>query len=150
MFFNLLLLLPVIPTSLALPFIERSSYSHLSHKFDLSKFQGCPTSGILVPVPMGLSVPNGQTTSLVTVGRGIQNYTCTNGAYVTAGHWPSESRYCHRAHILSLYDVSCLFDAVDDFIAPSEVPKVLPEIAYSSLPYPDTYGLPVTIHHLFM
>ena len=47
--------------------------------------QGCPTSGFQLDLPTGLSVPSKQTVSLITVGRGIQNYTCTNGTYASNG-----------------------------------------------------------------
>jgi hypothetical protein len=41
-----------------------------------------------VPLPSNqttLSVPSGQKTTIVTVGRGVQNYTCTSGAWVSVG-----------------------------------------------------------------
>ena len=75
----LLILLPLAPLLLAKPLVQRSS------KIDFASFSGCPTSSIPVPVPSGLTVPAGQNVSLITVGRGIQNYTCTNGTYVSAG-----------------------------------------------------------------
>ncbi|RSH94360.1 hypothetical protein EHS25_004163 [Saitozyma podzolica] len=49
---------------------------------------GCSTSNLSVPLPNGqttLSVPTGQQTIYATTGRGIQNYTCTDGAWVSVG-----------------------------------------------------------------
>ncbi|CAD6581913.1 MAG: hypothetical protein TREMPRED_003133 [Tremellales sp. Tagirdzhanova-0007] len=107
--------------------------------FTLSpELQGCSTSNFQLDLPTGLSVPSNQSVSLVTVGRGIQNYTCTNGTYVSNGA------------LANLYDVSCLFDAVDRYISSGNFSTLIPEIAYDSLSYPDTTGLPVAVHHLFI
>jgi hypothetical protein len=49
---------------------------------------GCSTANLSVPLPDGqttLSVPTGQQTIYATTGRGIQNYTCTDGAWVSVG-----------------------------------------------------------------
>ena len=48
----------------------------------------CDVSRLAVPLPMNqttLSVPMDQTISLVTLGRGVQNYTCTDGLWVSKG-----------------------------------------------------------------
>ncbi len=86
MLFRLLILLPAV---FGIPLLE-AAISTLAERhqsgFDLLNLpQGCSTSGIPVPVPKGLSVPSGQNTSLITVGRGVQNYTCTKGVYLNIG-----------------------------------------------------------------
>lgn len=48
--------------------------------------QGCPVESITVPLRgQSLAVPSGETTSLIALGRGVQNYTCVNSAYVSDG-----------------------------------------------------------------
>lgn len=81
MFSAIYFLLPLASAVLALPFNERWTTTNV----DLSKLTGCSTSNIAIPLPSGLSIPDGQKPSLVTIGRGIQNYTCTKGVYVSTG-----------------------------------------------------------------
>jgi hypothetical protein len=45
----------------------------------------CPTQNVAVPLIAGLQVPPGEKTVYVGLGRGVQNYTCTAGKYVSAG-----------------------------------------------------------------
>lgn len=45
----------------------------------------CDVSAIQVPLLTGLSIPDGEKTEFITLGRGVQNYTCTGGVYVSAG-----------------------------------------------------------------
>lgn len=85
MLFRLVFLLPA---TLAMPSLSRTlaDLALRNNGFDLTNLpQGCPTSNITVPVPKGLSVPAGENTTLVTVARGSQNYTCSKGAYISAG-----------------------------------------------------------------
>jgi len=58
----------------------------------------CDVSKQAINFPAGsaISVPAGMVPTFVTVGRGIQNYTCTAGAFVSTGA------------VASLYDASCL------------------------------------------
>ncbi|GFZ42886.1 hypothetical protein JCM24511_00604 [Saitozyma sp. JCM 24511] len=98
---------------------------------------GCSTSNLSVPLPSGqttLSVPTGQQTIYATTGRGIQNYTCTDGAWVSVGA------------LANLYDTSCFFD----FFPDQTSGRALTELAYEYLDYPDQSGLPVKLHHFFV
>jgi hypothetical protein len=48
----------------------------------------CDVSKLPIPLPANqttLVQPTDQTLQLVTLGRGVQNYTCVNGTYVSAG-----------------------------------------------------------------
>jgi hypothetical protein len=45
----------------------------------------CPASSVNIPLPVGLALSANETANLVTVRRGIENYTCTNGTFVSAG-----------------------------------------------------------------
>lgn len=49
--------------------------------------QSCSASNIRVPLdgPSNLAVSDGEVSSMIAVGRGIQNYTCNSGAYVSIG-----------------------------------------------------------------
>jgi hypothetical protein len=74
-------LVALLPLALALPASSGLSVSHL-------KSTGCSTSQIAVPLPSNqstLSVPAGQKTIYATVGRGVQNYTCTSGTWTNVG-----------------------------------------------------------------
>lgn len=79
----------------------------------LTNIASCPVNNVTLPLPAGatIAVPSGQTLLAVSMGVGVQNYTCTNGTYVSAGA------------VASLYDISCLagtpgFAKVqDDFFA---------------------------------
>lgn len=45
-------------------------------------------SNFTLPLPANqtvLTMPPGQEVTIATVSRGVQNYTCTNGAWVSAG-----------------------------------------------------------------
>ncbi|WVN90516.1 uncharacterized protein L203_105752 [Cryptococcus depauperatus CBS 7841] len=102
--------------------------------------RSCSVSKVAVPLgnQSKLVVPSGETSSIITVGRGIQNYTCTSGAYVSVGA------------LANLYDVSCLFTGTAGHVDPATISSVLPQKAFSYLSYPDTSNLPVAIHHLFI
>ncbi|ODN72848.1 hypothetical protein L202_08277 [Cryptococcus amylolentus CBS 6039] len=69
---------------------------------------------------------------------GIQNYTCTSGAYVSTGA------------LANLFDVTCLYSMTAGKVDTNELSTVLPKMAFSALQYPDTLNLPVAIHHLFV
>lgn len=47
----------------------------------------CDVSGLTVPLPAQntIQVPAGQKIEIVTMGRGVQNYTCTDGLWVSKG-----------------------------------------------------------------
>ena len=83
------ILLFLLPVALAVPLAQIGSSELVSRSTAGYKLppglQGCQTANIPITLPSGLSIPNGQSISLITVGRGIQNYTCTNGAYVSIG-----------------------------------------------------------------
>ncbi|KAK4690048.1 hypothetical protein P7C73_g74, partial [Tremellales sp. Uapishka_1] len=98
---------------------------------------GCSTSGLTVPLSgqTTLALPSGQAVSMVTTGRGIQNYTCTGGAYVSVGA------------VANLYDVSCLL--ANSSWCEDDLNTVLPTLAFNALSFPDTSGLPVKVHHFF-
>ncbi|RXK35677.1 hypothetical protein M231_07050 [Tremella mesenterica] len=101
----------------------------------------CPLNGLAVPLPTdqtALTVPAGQRLMYVALGRGIQNYTCSAGAYVTAGA------------LANLYDASCLFKTGQAIANVSTISKILPEIAYEIVNYPDTASLPTLMRHQFV
>lgn len=55
----------------------------------------CDTSGLDVPLPANqtkLQVPAGEEPVLVTIGRGVQNYTCHSGKWASAG---ALAKYVH-------------------------------------------------------
>jgi len=54
-----------------------------SHESD--KIGSCSIDNLQIPLPSGLTLAIGQNLSKVTLGRGTQNYTCTQGAFVSAG-----------------------------------------------------------------
>ncbi|KAK8861282.1 hypothetical protein IAR55_002101 [Kwoniella newhampshirensis] len=146
---SLVALLFLLPATLSLPFTSRSDSSTLSF-LSSAPFQSliglddqtthCSVDGLTVPlsgVP-GLSVPGGQKLSTITVGRGVQNYTCTSGTYVTAGA------------VANLFDLSCLFSGSKGRLDPTAISSLLSKMAYSAIPYPLTGDLSVVIHHFFV
>lgn len=48
---------------------------------------GCDIAAVRLTLPSGpeLAVPSGQKLLLATVGTGVQNYTCNDGVWVSAG-----------------------------------------------------------------
>nr|XP_019012364.1 uncharacterized protein I206_03211 [Kwoniella pini CBS 10737]OCF51145.1 hypothetical protein I206_03211 [Kwoniella pini CBS 10737] len=116
--------------------ISKSNLKSLASKIP----QNCQLTNITVPLngQDGLSVPAGQVVSNVAVGRGIQNYTCSSGAYVSAGA------------LANLFDMSCVFSMSSGFIEASQVSGLLPKMAFSALSFPDAGGLPIAMHHLFV
>lgn len=97
--------------------------------------------GITAPLPTDqtlLSQPSDQSLLAVTVGRGIQNYTCSNGAYASDGA------------LANLYDASCVYELTKRFADAATISTLLPEFAYSALDYPDKSRLPAIIHHSFV
>lgn len=87
MLFSLLALLPV---ALSAPAIAPDHLSSLS-KFTSALTTQCSAAKVAVPLPANasfasvLSTSAGEKTEIITVGRGVQNYTCTAGKYVSAG-----------------------------------------------------------------
>lgn len=130
---------------LSLPF-GLDSYFHSPNLFASSLNiartlpQSCSVSNI--PVPLGdqttLSVSDDEVSSMIAVGRGIQNYTCTSGAYVSTGA------------LANLFDVTCLYALTAGNFDPSFVNSMLPKMTFVALDYPNTDDLHVAIHHLFV
>ncbi|KAH8922241.1 hypothetical protein BT69DRAFT_1263715 [Atractiella rhizophila] len=61
----------------------------------------CPVSKAVLTLPKNqtqLVLPTGQAPVFIGLGVGTQNYTCTNGAYVSAGA------------VATLFDISCLYN----------------------------------------
>lgn len=87
---GLVALVPIL--ALSLPF-SLDSYLHSlnlsasSLNIPRTLSQSCSVSNI--PVPLGdqttLSISDDEVSSMITAGRGIQNYTCISGAYVSTG-----------------------------------------------------------------
>jgi len=101
------------------------------------QLQGCPVGNIRVPLAgVNLTVPAGQNTSIITLGRGVQNYTCENGTFVSVGA------------VANLFDVSCFFDVQE--LNATDLSAVLPPLALNFLPQQDIFGLPVLIKHFFI
>jgi len=80
------------PSRLPIPNLDASSVHPLLN------FEGCPVSNDTLTLPAGssIAVPSGQTPIAVTMGVGVQNYTCSNGTFTTAGA------------VATLFDISCL------------------------------------------
>ncbi|WWC59912.1 uncharacterized protein I303_102474 [Kwoniella dejecticola CBS 10117] len=141
---SLIILSPAVlsaPVAAALDVKSLASISRTNLQTLASRLpQRCSVSNISVPLEgqAGLAVPAGQTVSTIAVGRGVQNYTCTSGAYVSAGA------------LANLFDVSCLFSMSSGFVDPQTVSGILPKMAFSSLSFPDAGRLPVAIHHQFV
>ncbi|KAL0242205.1 hypothetical protein I308_105834 [Cryptococcus tetragattii IND107] len=102
--------------------------------------QSCSVSSIPVPLDgqSNLAVSDGEVSSMIAVGRGIQNYTCTSRAYVSTGA------------LANLFDVTCLYALTAGSIDPSVINSILPKMMFVALDYPNTDDLSVAIHHLFV
>ncbi|WVQ77795.1 hypothetical protein IAR50_007485 [Cryptococcus sp. DSM 104548] len=143
---SLFTLLTVLPAVLGCAIPRGAALSSLSsiqsQSFpDLTKSlpTGCSVSNITVPLGAStLAAVDGQSSSTIAVGRGIQNYTCTSGAYVSTGA------------LANLFDVTCLYSMTSGKVDTINLSTALPEMAFSALQYPDTSNLPVAIHHLFV
>ncbi|WVQ94347.1 hypothetical protein IAU59_001426 [Kwoniella sp. CBS 9459] len=120
------------PTTLSS--IQSADFNSLAAKMP----QNCAVGTLSVPVAGSLAVPAGQAVSMVTVGRGVQNYTCTNGTYASAGA------------LANLFDVSCLFSITAKTIDPAILSSLLPKLASKALSFPDAGKLPIAINHLFV
>lgn len=99
MVFSTLLALAALPLAvLAAPgrFLVPNIAASAIHP--LVNFQGCPVNNVTLPLPAGatIAVPAGQTPIAIAMGVGVQNYTCSNGTFTSAGA------------VASLYDISCL------------------------------------------
>ncbi|GMK58157.1 hypothetical protein CspeluHIS016_0501890 [Cutaneotrichosporon spelunceum] len=68
-----------------------------------------------------LMVPEDQRLKIVTIGRGVQTYTCKSGVYVSTGA------------MADLYDTSCILSRADDY---QSFAANLPYYAYDAVPYP--------------
>jgi len=81
-----------------------------------SKATSCSIAGANLQLPSNqtqLTVPSGQTPRFITVGSGVQNYTCS-----------STGKYGSIGALATLYDVSCL--------AKSPILTQIPEIVYDA------------------
>ncbi|OWZ26638.1 hypothetical protein C356_06875 [Cryptococcus neoformans c45] len=140
---GLFALVPIL--ALSLPF-SLDSYLHSlnlsasSLNIARTLSQSCSVSSI--PVPLGdqmtLAISDDEVSSMIAAGRGIQNYTCISGAYVSTGA------------LANLFDVTCLYALTAGKIDPSIISSILPKMAFVALEYPNTDDLSVTIHHLFV
>ncbi|WVF66734.1 hypothetical protein IAT40_001476 [Kwoniella sp. CBS 6097] len=125
----------VAPTTLSS--IQKADFKSLASRIP----QNCTVNTLSVPLTgSSLAVPGGETTSMITVGRGVQNYTCTNGNYVSAGA------------LANLFDVSCLFSMTAKTIDPVTLNDLLPKLAFKALSFPSLGddGLQIAINHLFV
>ena len=52
----------------------------------------CPLKGFDIPLPIGLVAAPNQQVTFAMVGRGTQNYTCSNGSFTSAG---AVAKYVH-------------------------------------------------------
>ncbi|TYJ52394.1 hypothetical protein B9479_007012 [Cryptococcus floricola] len=126
---------PRSPDLSSISSIQSQSFPDLARSIP----QGCSVSNITVALgSSSLSLVDGQSSSTIAVGRGIQNYTCTSGAYVSTGA------------LANLFDMTCLYSMTAGKVDTNELSTLLPEMAFSALQYPDTLNLPVAIHHLFV
>ncbi|KAK1920846.1 hypothetical protein DB88DRAFT_513589 [Papiliotrema laurentii] len=130
----LLLLTSVMGAPTSLSALQSSSFNDLTRSLAPS----CPLGNFQIPLPSGLTLSPGQQVKFATVGRGTQNYTCTNGAFVSSGA------------VADLYDVSCLFKVTAPFIPTATLSKWLPIIALNSLPFPGPAALPLALDHYFI
>ncbi|WWC87564.1 uncharacterized protein L201_002454 [Kwoniella dendrophila CBS 6074] len=130
--------IPIEATSSAKTKDPKSDIQNLVSR--LSNYQNCQIINYSVPFNgiSGLTVPNNERVSRISVGRGIQNYTCTQGNYVSAGA------------LANLFDVSCVYTMSANIIDSKTVDKLLPQVAYSALSYPYSGQLPIAIHHEFV
>lgn len=82
-FSTLLLLLPLTLASPLSSLAARQSddFAALAQTIPAT----CPANNVRIPLPTNFTLSANETTHLVTVGRGTQNYTCTNGTFVSAG-----------------------------------------------------------------
>lgn len=72
----------LVATAMALPHTSNPMHALSTRAI----FPNCPVGNIQVPLRgQNLTVPAGEKTPLIMLGRGTQNYTCTNNAYVAAG-----------------------------------------------------------------
>ncbi|OCF42517.1 hypothetical protein I317_03633 [Kwoniella heveanensis CBS 569] len=128
-----------VPTTLAS--IQSADFKSLLSSEKIP--QNCPINKTLT-VPLSaaaggtLAVPAGQAVSMITVGRGVQNYTCTNGTYVSAGA------------LANLFDVSCLFSLTAKSVNPAKLSELLPKLAFKASLFSDAGKLPIAINHLFV
>lgn len=80
-----ILLLFVAPAAIAAPTslasLQKSNFQDLTRGLS----QKCTLNKLAIPVPAGISLTKGEALVFATVGRGVQNYTCTAGKFVSAG-----------------------------------------------------------------
>ncbi|WVR04100.1 hypothetical protein IAU60_001099 [Kwoniella sp. DSM 27419] len=127
--------------------LNQSSHIHLAPVFHLGRSGARPPgyswgSDPAIAVPLGddsqLAVPCEQKTTHITIGRGVQNYTCADGAYVSAGA------------LANLYDVSCLFTLGSQWFSAEQIGEAVPTLLLSAMDYPDQSNLTASIKHYFV
>ncbi|ORX36444.1 hypothetical protein BD324DRAFT_628870 [Kockovaella imperatae] len=94
------------------------------------------TSDIVVPAPAKFTSPSDQNQVIATVGRGVQNYTCSGGSWVSIGA------------VASLYDIAPVVDFTH--LPIQTISSMLPKMALKLLPFPTRVGPRVDIHHYFV
>jgi len=96
----------------------------------LGSLTGCPVSDATLTFPEGqtaLSIPAGQVPNHILLGKGVQNYTCSDaGKYTYAPGLNFNKSLMHLSYrsagaVAKLYDISCLFgtprfDTIQDVI----------------------------------
>ncbi|KIR40052.1 hypothetical protein I307_04848 [Cryptococcus deuterogattii 99/473] len=93
---------------------------------------------VLLDGQSSLAVSDGEVSSMIAVGRGIQNYTCTSGVYVSIGA------------LANLFDVTCFYALTAGSIDPSFINSILPKMMFVVLDHPNTDDVPVAFDHLFV
>ncbi|KAL7008475.1 hypothetical protein EMMF5_001736 [Cystobasidiomycetes sp. EMM_F5] len=88
------------------------------------KLTGCDVSKATFDLPSGVAIPAGQTPTFVALGRGVQNYTCTNGTFAK------------NMAVATLFDASCAVNS------PLVKLTDLPSLAMKG---PDPTNLPTTV-----
>ncbi|WOO79769.1 uncharacterized protein LOC62_02G003284 [Vanrija pseudolonga] len=97
-------------------------------------------AGLTLPLPANqtvLAMPAGQSVTLATVSRGVQNYTCTNGAWVSAGA------------LANLYDVGALLEATAPVVSSQKLTDGLAPLFLAAQPFPAS-NPPPTLQHEFV
>jgi len=96
------------PSRLPIPNLDASSVHPLLN------FEGCPVSNDTLTLPAGssIAVPSGQTPIAVTMGVGVQNYTCSNGTFTSVYSSLNITMflfsYRTAGAVATLFDISCL------------------------------------------
>ncbi|KAL1410123.1 hypothetical protein Q8F55_004126 [Vanrija albida] len=96
-----------------------------------------PPASFVVPLPDGqtnLTLPADQQLTIATVSRGVQNYTCTNGIWVSSGA------------LANLYDVGALLEATAPVASGQKVTDGLSPLFLAAQPFPADSPTPSLKH----